>query len=268
MSHGDKVAFLALTYGTFEKYELMRRFFNGADSGLYNLYIHNKEDLRDEYFAKYRIKDKIQDTQWGHHSLVDATLLLLKEALADPCNTRFVLISDSHLPLHSMKTTCRILQEHHGLYFSVLDQQMASHRFYKMFVMPQGSPVHIPISSKCAEFVSQWFVCDRLAAESFLEADREYGHLFDRSRITYADESWFAVMANHLKIPYTDCSFCYWNWKLASEKIMTDKGCKMYPHTFAEVTREFIDSQRDDGKLFIRKVHADTLVPSDYLLSV
>ena len=39
-------------------------------------------------------------TQWGTHSLTKAILLLLETALEEPLNQRFVLLSESDIPLY------------------------------------------------------------------------------------------------------------------------------------------------------------------------
>lgn len=42
--------------------------------------------------------------QWGKHSMVDATRALLAAALADNANAKFVLLSESGVPLYSAAT--------------------------------------------------------------------------------------------------------------------------------------------------------------------
>ena len=42
---------------------------------------------------------------WGDHSVVEATRALLREALADPLNQRFVLLSEADAPLYSAAAT-------------------------------------------------------------------------------------------------------------------------------------------------------------------
>ena len=39
-------------------------------------------------------------TSWGSHTTIDATRMLLREALADPLNQRFVLVSQADVPLY------------------------------------------------------------------------------------------------------------------------------------------------------------------------
>ena len=289
MMSSGKVAFLALTYDTFQKHDVMSRFFNETDSSLYNLYIHNKSGLNaDDYFNKFTIDDSLKiETNWGYHSLVDATLILLKEALKDKSNTRFILISDSHLPIHDIKTVCReinnlpegasfdFLKIKHNIIDGLLNTEEEASllkikqkdRFYKMFDFTKIEPKDIPISASCAAFVSQWFTCDREAAQNFIKANEIYGDIFNRNAETISDESWFAVIANHYKIPYIKRELCFNEWDWLTDEDMISKGCKPNPHTFSSVTRDFIDTQRSQGKLFIRKVHVDTVIDEQYLIS-
>ncbi len=43
-------------------------------------------------------------TEWGRWSLVEASRLLLRSALTDPLNQRFVLVSESCIPLYPPTT--------------------------------------------------------------------------------------------------------------------------------------------------------------------
>lgn len=268
MNNG-KVAFLALTYKSFQKEDLMKRFFDESQKELYNLYIHSKEDISGNYFHKYVIDSSLRiPTAWGYYSLVQATCILLKEALKDPSNQKFILISDSHLPLYNMKDMTEILfKEAHVLSFRFLDGRLAKHRFYKMLNFSSSNVIDIPFSVKDASFVSQWFVCNRADAEIFVEAEAKYRNLFDHQCLTLADESWFAIIAKHNKIPYQDRTFCFSDWDWETDEYMISKGCKKNPHTFSKVSNEFIDEQRDSGNIFIRKVHPETYIDEDYILS-
>lgn len=261
-----KVAYLALTYKTFQKHDALMRFFSQDACDQYNLYIHNKEDMDpDDPFKQYVIPDRVP-TQWGHYSLVEATVKLLQHALQDdPQNERFILISDSHLPLYNIETTCRILREQCNVAsFRFFNEHQARHRFFRIF-NKETKPFHIPIKLQCASNVSQWFACTRADAIAYVRAASEYDSCFDKNAETYADECWFAVMTKHYGLPYQDRSFVFSDWWWNTPQSMVDKGCKLNPHTFAEVTREFVDVQRQNGHLFLRKVHPDTIIDTDYL---
>lgn len=38
--------------------------------------------------------------EWGQHSLADASRILLRAALADPANQKFIMLSESDIPLY------------------------------------------------------------------------------------------------------------------------------------------------------------------------
>lgn len=267
----DKIAFIALTYDTFQKEELMSRFFDERYSDRFNLYIHPKEDrnagsLFTNHFIPY--SDRVHDTAWGYFSLVEATIALLRHALQDGANQKFILISDSHLPLYNIDRMCDILWDQSPITsFAVLaENSLATYRFYKMLKIQPSRAIVIPFSPKDALFSSQWFVCTRDAAQQFVTAYERHHDQFRKDVLTLADECWFGTMANHLKIPWQDRSFCFSDWNWETEQYMIDRGCKQNPHTFGIVTHTDIDKYRKEGNVFIRKIHSSTVVDEDYLL--
>jgi hypothetical protein len=266
-----KIAFIALTYNTFQKEELMRRFFDKQYSDRFNLYIHPKVDLNaDSLFTSYCIpyNERVHNTEWGYFSLVEATIALLRHGLKDPSNEKFILISDSHLPLYNINDMCdRLWEEADVTCFNVYDtDRFAAHRFFKMFRLQKMRAIMIPISMKAAMFVSQWFVCTRKDAAAFVDAYDKMHHLFDKDTLTLADECWFGTIANHAMMPWKNRSFCFSDWYWETEQYMVDRGCKKNPHTFGVVTQGNINKYRADGNMFIRKIHSSTLVDEDYLL--
>jgi hypothetical protein len=267
----NKIAFLALTYDTFQKEELMSRFFSPEQSHLYNLYIHPKTPLpKNSPFQKYVIDPSLHiPTAWGYYSLVQATTIMMKEALKDPSNDKFILISDSHLPTMNMHDMHVNMQLHYStMSFHIQDARMARHRFYKAFNLGQIKVNEIPISSHHSYFVSQWFVCNRADAEAFVEFEENNRHYFARDKITYVDEIYFAMVASHLGLPWVERTSCFFNWGLNTSNEFIAKGCRKNPHTFSFVSNDFIHAQRDKKILFMRKVHRDTVIENpDFIFS-
>lgn len=70
---------------------------------LFNVYIHLSKDLSldvlDPAWIQYTENVKRVVTHWGSHSLISATRSLLWTAFRDPLNQRFVLLSESDVPL-------------------------------------------------------------------------------------------------------------------------------------------------------------------------
>lgn len=75
---------------------------------LYSIYLHLpptfNETLLDPLWRDKVIKNRIA-TKWGTHLLAEATRNLLWEAYQDPLNERFVLLSESDVPLYDPLTT-------------------------------------------------------------------------------------------------------------------------------------------------------------------
>ena len=98
-----KIALCFLTYDDISKANLWKNMINEANKldKKYNIYIHNKNKLKFEYFKKYSIQNKI-NTKWADISLVKATILLFEEAYKDENNMFFILLSDKCIPLYSL----------------------------------------------------------------------------------------------------------------------------------------------------------------------
>ena len=79
---------------------------------IFNMYIHvSKEidlDVLDASWKPHTENISRIVTKWGHHSLVEATRELLLKAFEDPANERFMLLSESHVPLWDPLTIYRI----------------------------------------------------------------------------------------------------------------------------------------------------------------
>ncbi len=88
-----KVALLFLTFNEIK--HVGDAYFNHC-----NIYIHpkNKEEVKGDQ-KKYVIKNLVE-TKWGDDSIVKATLNLLDEALKNPDNEWFVLLSQDAYPVH------------------------------------------------------------------------------------------------------------------------------------------------------------------------
>lgn len=105
----EKVAFLNLTSNSFNQNHIWKKFFDNGNKNSFNLYIHAK-DNRPSIFSDHCIKNVIP-TGWGHFSLVEATIEMMKAALEDEENEYFTLISESHFPLYDLDTTVSLIKE-------------------------------------------------------------------------------------------------------------------------------------------------------------
>lgn len=251
-----KVAFVALTYSDWKQTEFMEKWFDETVPG-WSLYIHPKERLRCPVFQKYVIDQKmIVPTNWGQYSLVEATCNLLRVALRDPENRQFVLISDSHLPVNSMAKTLEVLESFPGICCSSSPKTLVKNRFLKM--MNASARDHqsgkIPYKLEHAVFVSQWFVCDRSAAEAFVAAEEKYRGLFKPRNVSLADEMWFSMTSNMLKLAWNNKMSCYYTRELETSRTLIQAGHRKLPCTWDSIPDSMILEMRKKSIPFIRKV--------------
>ncbi|KAL8505314.1 hypothetical protein ACS0TY_016524 [Phlomoides rotata] len=99
ISKTPKIAFLFLTPGALPFEKLWDKFFQGHE-GRFSVYVHASKD-KPVHFSRYFINREIRSSKvvWGKISMVDAERRLIGNALQDPENMHFVLLSDSCIPL-------------------------------------------------------------------------------------------------------------------------------------------------------------------------
>ncbi|XP_010483231.1 PREDICTED: uncharacterized protein LOC104761804 [Camelina sativa] len=105
----SKIAFMFLTPGTLPFEKLWDKFFQGQE-GRFSIYIHPSR-LRPVHISRHFSDREIHSDHvtWGRISMVDAERRLLANALEDPDNQHFVLLSESCIPLHTFDYTYRYL---------------------------------------------------------------------------------------------------------------------------------------------------------------
>ncbi|XP_073138141.1 glycosyltransferase BC10-like isoform X4 [Henckelia pumila] len=98
-SANPKIAFLFLTPGALPFEKLWDKFFQGHE-GRFSVYVHAFMD-KPVHFSRYFLNREIRSDKviWGKISMVDAERRLLANALKDPDNQQFILLSDSCIPL-------------------------------------------------------------------------------------------------------------------------------------------------------------------------
>ncbi|XP_039060266.1 glycosyltransferase BC10-like isoform X2 [Hibiscus syriacus] len=110
-----KIAFLFLSRFNLPLDFLWGGFFENADRANFSIYIHSapgfvfdESTSRSHFFYNRQLTDSIQ-VAWGESSMIEAERLLLANALDDPTNQRFVLLSDSCVPLYNFSYIYRYL---------------------------------------------------------------------------------------------------------------------------------------------------------------
>ncbi|KAH7428472.1 hypothetical protein KP509_09G003200 [Ceratopteris richardii] len=97
-----KIAFMFLTRGPLPLAPLWERFF-GGNQGLFSIYVHTHPNYKLDMPTSsvfYRRQIPSKEAQWGDVTMCDAERRLLANALLDFSNERFVLLSETCIPLH------------------------------------------------------------------------------------------------------------------------------------------------------------------------
>lgn len=188
-----KIAFLFLVRGPLPLAQLWDRFFRGHE-GLYSIYVHvdplyNQSYHEDSVFYGRRIPSK--EVQWGRFNMVEAERRLLANALLDHSNQRFVLLSESCIPLFNFSTIYSYLMNSKKSYIEVYDKKGATGlgRY-----SPRMYPLIRPSQWRKG---SQWFEMSReLALE--VVSDRKYFPVFEKycKNSCYGDEHYLPTYIN------------------------------------------------------------------------
>jgi hypothetical protein len=141
--------------------------------------------LHHEYFILY----VLQAARWGEVSVVDAELRLLTNALLDLANERFVLLSESCIPLHPLPAIHAYLtRSHHSFVQAFDDPSRLGRGRYRVGLAPV-------VSLSQWRKGAQWFEMGRHLAV-FVVADVRYYPRFREACLPpcYVDEHYLPTV--------------------------------------------------------------------------
>ncbi|KAI7739983.1 hypothetical protein M8C21_004398, partial [Ambrosia artemisiifolia] len=231
-----KVAFMFLTRGSVLLSPLWDMFFKGHD-GLFSIYVHTSglssnwtEPKKESVFYGRRIPSK--NVEWGKVSMVEAERRLLANALLDFSNQRFVLLSESCIPLFNFSTIYAYLINSKHSYIESYDLAGPVGRGRYSWKMHPKVKIHEWRKG------SQWFEMNRDLAIEVI-SDKTYFPVFQDycNGSCYADEHYLPTFVT-LKFG-----------ELTSNRTLTFVDwAKGGPHpsryTRYDVTREFLEKLR------------------------
>ncbi|XP_072991883.1 glycosyltransferase BC10-like [Typha latifolia] len=186
-----KIAFMFLTIGPLPLAPLWEKFFKGHE-GFYSIYIHALPSYKANYssssvFYGRQIPSKVAG--WGEMSMCDAERRLLANALLDLSNERFVLLSESCIPLHNFNVTYKYLMRSKQSFVGAIDDLGPYGRGRYNFNM--APEVNITQWRKG----SQWFEVSRELAVSIVKDTIYYPKFKQFCRPhCYVDEHYFPTM--------------------------------------------------------------------------
>lgn len=158
-----RIAFLFLVRRDLPLDFLWQSFFENADAANYSIYIHSEPGFvfdemstRSSFFYNCQLSNSIK-VGWGESSMIEAERLLLRAALENPANRRFLLLSDSCVPLYNFSYSYSYLMGSSKSFVdSFLDMREGRYN-------PKMSPV---IPMRKWRKGSQWFALVRSHAKA------------------------------------------------------------------------------------------------------
>lgn len=192
-SRTPKVAFMFLTRGPLAFLPLWEKFFKGHEK-LYSIYLHALPGYELNVsmaspFYKRQVPSK--EVHWGEISLVDAERRLLANALLDLSNERFILLSESCIPVYNLPTVYKyLIRSTHSFVESYDDPSRVGRGRYNPNMKPE-------INLSDWRKGSQWFEINRDLAVAIV-SDTKYYTIFKKfcRPDCYSDEHYIPTLVN------------------------------------------------------------------------
>lgn len=226
-----KIAFMFLTKGPLPLAPLWERFLKGHE-GLYSVYVHSLPTFESKFppssvFHQRQIPSQV--SEWGKMSICDAERRLLANALLDVSNERFVLLSESCIPLYDFSAIYHYLTKSKYSFMGAFDDHGPYGRGrYNENMAPE---VNITQWRKG----SQWFEISRKLAVKIVEDSKYYPKFKEFCKPhCYVDEHYFPTMLTIAAAPLlANRSLTWVDWSRGGA----------HPATFgrADITVEFFD---------------------------
>ncbi|XP_034891015.1 glycosyltransferase BC10 [Populus alba] len=232
-----KIAFMFLTKGPLPLAPLWERFLKGHE-GLYSVYIHPLPTFEAKFPSSsvfHRRQIPSQVAEWGRMSMCDAERRLLANALLDISNERFVLVSESCIPLYNFSVIYDYIMRSKYSFIGAFDDHGPYGRGrYNENMAPE-------VSITQWRKGSQWFELNRKLAVKVVEDARYYPKFEEFCKPScYVDEHYFPTMLTIEAAPLLANRTLTWvDWSRGGA----------HPATFgrADITEEFF-----------KKIHEDT----------
>jgi hypothetical protein len=157
-----KIAFCFSAYGEINHEAAWAEFFSQAGPDQLSVHIHQSNLAKLEYLQKQVIDDRIRRALYGGIGVLNMHLLLLEHALRDPNNDKFVLVSNSCIPLKPWDYVYEHLMADQYSHLNKADRRQLRPRCNHLY-----GRVTYPELHKCAN----WIVLSRRHAEACVRHD-------------------------------------------------------------------------------------------------
>ncbi|CAI0455163.1 unnamed protein product [Linum tenue] len=264
-----KIAFLFIARNRLPLEVVWDVFFKGEESR-FSVFVHsrpgflfNEATTRSEYFLDRQLNDSIQ-VDWGGASMIEAERILLRHALEDPSNKRFVFLSDSCIPLYNFSYTYDyIMSTSTSFVDSFADTKEGRYN-------PKMDPV-IPVDNWRKG--SQWVVLTRKHAEVVVQDSTVFPAFQKHCRRKSLPEFWrdqpfptdpskehncipdehyvqTLLAQKGLEKEITRRSLTHTSWDVSSSKDPKRRGWHPVSYKFSDATPMLIQSIKDIDNIY------------------
>ena len=253
-----KIAFCFLIYDKINHEELWNKFFNNINQNKYNIYIHYKDNKPLKYFDKYKLKNCIE-TEYAKLSLVKASNLLFEEAYKDSSNYKFILLSNSCIPLKNFDYIYNKLTKDNNSYFNEV----------KHNVFPNCKSLLKIFNKDNIKKSAQWIILNREHVKTSLDKSKEktfnsYNNLYAPDEIYYLTTIYNFNNKNIITTDYlSDGATTFTNWFNMNYKF----GNGGVPANYSNISEEELNYLLKEAPcLFGRKFNENCTVDEKYKL--
>jgi len=247
------VAFMFLTIAPLQKESVWMDWFKQAHPDQHDILVHNDKggDLG-ELGRKARFISPATKTGWATSGLVRATILLLREALKNPSNSHFVLLSNSEIPLFPFPEFYQSITATTRSRFSKMSLNWDEQLGRTIWQGPDGESWSGCTKSGCHAKADQWSMWIREDAAFFAE-NNFLRYL--KPRTLFVDEPYFIQIMNQYDRPFDNKRVTYTEWKFAADSPSTFSGA---------VSDDVMEEARKSDAWFLRKMAADAELSERY----
>ncbi len=232
----SKIAFLFLVISDVYHQPTWREFFSEAPPKSFSLYVHSKEQVPEKSWFKLHEIPNTVPTEWGN--LMPAHQELLREALKDKANTKFIFLSESTIPLKNFAHVYQQVFKHSLSQFDFC-QEVHNYRKYG----------NIAIEKVYKN--SQWVILNRKHSSLIVQDKDVISEMTSGGSLSFSEEhypsTFLGLLGLHNEIVKQDCTLVIW-----------PPGGGAHPYTFQSLTNDkyivkLHEALNDPEMLFARK---------------
>lgn len=272
-----KIAFLFLTKDTLNRIQLWNKYFKGHEEQ-YSIYVHpysyyNIPGNKKPYIKDRLVRDNIIDTivKTDYYHVVGAILELFKEAIKDKNNYKFILVTESDIPIISFSRMYKKLTADNKSFFKILKIDSRNDWINRIKPVLETYKVKGKYIIDPSKFIKHnpWYCLNRKHVKQILKSPPKYLQLFKTMDIGNEHILTLLNITNNLekqihneKIGYVDWSECqlkadkiwdkYKNNKIELKKQLSNVWS--HPKTFTTLDKTFIAQLKKENWITLRKV--------------